>query len=77
MKIKEIHKLPQKFRVKVEVKKNNLRILIFILRKSKGSGKDLPQMKPYAVLTAQTIPDQEEYFPDPKDEDQMARLIPW
>lgn len=34
-------------------------------------------MKLYAALTAQTIPDQEEYFPDPKDEDQIARLIPW
>ena len=35
-----------------------------MLRKKKGSEKDLPQMKPYAALRTWTVPDREEYLPD-------------
>ena len=48
-----------------------------MLRKRKGSEKDLPQMKPYAALRTWTVSDPEEYLPDqrPRPNGQANSLV--
>lgn len=62
--------------LELRLNNNNFRIPPFTLRKRK-SLEGSTQNEAHAALTAQTVPDQEEYFPDPKTKKQMAKLIPW
>lgn len=67
MKFKEkIHELPLKVRVMVGIIRITLRVYLSHLGKEKDLGRTYPQMKPHAALRAWTVPDHEEYFPDPK-----------